>query len=232
MCKDLGEKKIKWDDYKDKPLPDYLAEIHEILKDSNEMPKVRHRHKFVFWGNDTKSKTDGRWLMDFIDDSKKNEVFEKEWGKLGNNDEKRKEYLIKCAKPGKQKELAKLLKYKGNLKDLFKNENTVTPPPAATSPVDPQKPPVAPPQQQTQKVVPQTTTPQTPVEKYNPALSNEYANTRERLSDDSFRVPMAINKFIAKLFWPEEEYKRVFNDDIARNNLMNRPNTNNRNINN
>ena len=58
----------------------------------------------------------------------------KKWDEIGNNDNKRKEYLIKRAKPEKRKELAKLLKYKGNLKDLFRDENTATPPPVAATP--------------------------------------------------------------------------------------------------
>lgn len=134
LCDDLGEEKIKWDDYKSGSLKEYMLRMREILNASTEMPKVRHRHKFLGFGNDQKSKTDGRWLMDFIDKNKTQEVFLKKWGEIGNDDNERTEYLIKRAKPEKRKELAKLLKYKGNLKDLFRDENTATPPPVAATP--------------------------------------------------------------------------------------------------
>lgn len=116
LCNDLGKDVIKWGNYRGKKLSEYLEKIYSILKDNNEMPKVRHRR-----GNDTASKADERWLKDYIN-MKDQRLWEnpnsqspvrKMYGDLGDDEESRKATLVQCAiDEEKGKKLHKLLKIK------------------------------------------------------------------------------------------------------------------------
>ena len=222
LCEDLGLAILKWDDCKERKLNDYLKAVFNILRDSNEMPKVRHRHKFLFWGNDCKSKTNDRWLVDYIIIPNN-----QKWGDLGNNDEERKEALVKMAiDEDKGKKLYKLLKIKGRkFEDIWNERVAVAPVSAQMTAI----PPVVTPQ----TGVSPTTTP-AQVEKYDQALINHYARARADWNNNSPCVTRAINKFFAKLFWPEQEYRYIFEyyDDIIAQHNLNSQNANNININN
>lgn len=80
LCQDLG---IKWEKWCQQPLSEYLLEIKRQVDNSQTMPKIRHRHKFLCFGVDKSSKTDGRWLWDFIDDDRKVKLAEKKWSEMG-----------------------------------------------------------------------------------------------------------------------------------------------------
>lgn len=224
LCSDLGTTLGNYDSIS---IGVFLKGIHKILQNRSQMPEVRRRRKLLFFVDNT-SKADGRRLKNYVDLTGK-----PKWGDFGNDDEKRKESLVSVAiNKEKGKKLCKLLKCKRSYKEIIADVQRraaklplVTPQPQTQTPVATQP-------QQTQTAV-TPTTPQTPVEKYNQALSNQYACARKYWNNGQQRViTLAINKFIAKLFWNEKDYQYVFNDDIARNNLINRGNTSGRNINN
>ena len=228
LCEDLGKDKIKWDDYKGGKLLKYLEAIYKILSNSKEMPKVRHRHILVGLGINRKSRTDERWLCDYI-----NFYNKKLWrnpddlnqglrvyGDLGDDDESRKATLVQCAKSKEHgKKLYNLLKIKEReFEDIW---NTKDQP----NPAQPQIPNpaivVPPPPGQTQTVVPAVSPTQTivpPIVVQTPQTALESPN---RFQDDTYKryhtfytdVPSFIkwiNKRLAKIAWTKSDYDYVF----------------------
>ena len=240
LCEDLGVATIKWDDYKDKKVSEYLEKIYSILNNSNEMPKVRHRHVFLGLGNDKKSKTDGRWLKDYI-----NLGDNTAWGTLGGTDEERKEALVKMAKDEeKGKKLYKLLKIKGkSFEDIWEARtmpNTAQPPAQIPLPalnnaegfgantLTNTIPPVVPLQI---GAFPMVTMPPQVTKQYGSVLVNNRVVCDCKKWNDSPCVTRKINKFFAKLFWNKRDYEYVYGNDASQSpanlNFVNNYNNNN-----
>lgn len=114
--------------------------------------------------------------------------------------------------PATKGKLAQLLKYKGNLKDLCKNENAV-----AQSSNHPIQTSASSSPTVSQPII----TPQ-PVaeEKYNLKLITEYQRRRDYFNNSPC-VTRALTKFIAKRCCPTQSYKFIFghDQDRSKNNL-------------